>query len=183
MSRWIPVLIVLLAAPAACGERGETPASRAVSPPAPADESGPEPEEVPTAPGDRGWEPVDRSLPRLAHAGGLWRLGDEPLEYARGEARDREVLLEGKMVLDDSRPMRRAFWLAPHYDGCVDAHARFHRPHWIRVVLPDGDAVQVTDEDLQVQGRLAGEMEDGRLRFRATAVSPRDARLERSRAR
>lgn len=129
-------------------------------------------------PTKRGFRPVDLELPRLHHEGGLWHLGFAPLGHVDGKDRTRQVVLEGKMVLDDSSPRRRRFWVAPHYDGCIDRHEKQHRPHWIEVQLPEGESIQVTDRRLFVQGRLAGgKTEDGQLRFEGVAVQLQRAAL------
>ncbi len=93
------------------------------------------------------------------------------------------MVLEAKMVLDDSLPRRRSFWAAPHYDGCVDRHARRHAVHWVRVVLPEGESVQVTDHRLFIQGVLAAPGEDGRLRFNAVSVQRQGAAVDQGGAR
>ena len=141
-------------------------------------------DETPRAPAtSRGYRAVNLSLPRLHHEGGLWHLDDRPLEYVPPEDRREEVVLQAKMVLDDSLPRRQRFWAAPHFDGCVDKHERRHRGHWVRVILPPGQSVQVTDQRLYIQGRLAASGPDGRMTFDAVAVQPQrsvvDPRLSR----
>lgn len=117
----------------------------------------------------RGYGVVDLSLPRLRHEGGIWRTDGGPVPMSKTGAGGKRVLLEGKMILDDSLPRRRTFWVAPHYDGCVDKHERLHRPHWVEVTLPEGQSVQVSDQPLYIEGvaRRAG---SERLTFDAVTV-------------
>lgn len=129
-------------------------------------------------PDEHGYRPVDLTLKRLHHEGGLWHLGASPLEYVEGKDRQAEVVLEAKMVLDDSLPRRNRFWAAPHYDGCVDKHERLHKVHWVRVELPEGESVQVSDKRLYIQGRVGRTGDDGRVTFEATAVMLQHAAVQ-----
>lgn len=122
-----------------------------------------------TMAGDPGWRPVDETLPRVTFGGGVWRLEGEGVDDVSALA-GRKLLLQAKMVLDDSVPQRRGFWVTPNHDGCVDRHEAQHRGHWIRVEVVDGPAVRVTDQLLLLEGTFADS--DGRTRLEATRVWP-----------
>lgn len=158
-NRWVRRGALLAVLAAACGD---------TAPPAPAPASSPYPD-------DPGYVLVDRTLPRLRFQGQWFRrVGDgEPEAVSLRELAGQRVILEGKMLLEDTEPYPDRFLLGPAYPGC--AHPDLHELEKavIDVSLPTGRRVMVTDRLLWVEGTLEPSAEAG------IAMRLVDARVQR----
>lgn len=129
---------------------------------------------------DRGYRPTSATLPRVTWSDGAWRVVGAGAGRSLVELDGQRVVLDGKMALDESAPYRERFRLLPDYQGCVAPHLH-DRPHHqhagriVNVVMPKGRSVQVTDEQLRVEGTLEVREQQHaapRLRLRAAVVEP-----------
>jgi hypothetical protein len=121
---------------------------------------------------DPGYRETRRDLPEIEFRGGRWRAVADPQAGLRALVGAR-VVVTGRMLLDEPAPYRQRFTLVGPFSGCVDAYHDRHAHDAILVVLPEGETVQVTDEDLRVEGTLAAHPGPGGgpgLRLDATAV-------------
>lgn len=144
---WRRAALVLLAV-AACAEQ----APRTAPPPAS------------PYPDDPGYVMVDPALPRLRFQGQWFSrtgAGEPELVPSIQELAGRRVVLEGKMMLEDTEPYPSAFLLGPAYPGCAHPDFRELERAVIDVSLPQGGRVLVTDRLLRVEGVLAPSSEKG----------------------